>query len=414
MGLLPGSAFVIGPLREQHQTRPMLRGLVFGIAGIGGLLLGASALSELHGLSFVLRAAGLRGVVRFVADVDTVRYTERSVHVPLQSGPVEARIYAPLRRSRQTVLLVSGLHAAGIDEPRLVEFGRELAKSGVTVVTPAIRELSRFEITPRLTDHIEQAALWVAGNPVLSPAGRIGLMGISFSGGPSIVAAGRESLRNRVLYVLAFGGHDDLPRVLQYLCTRIEPEAASAPWMEPEDGPTRPPPHDYGVAVVFLNVADHLVPAAQVEPLRDGVRRYLKASYLDRSDKAGSAREFAAVRILAAQLPEPAATLLQNVNDRNVAWLGPVLLPYVESHGNAPGLSPSRSPAPNAPVFLLHGRHDTVIPAVESEYLARRLRGHVPVRLLITDLVSHAEADQPPDAIDVLRLASFWGDVLSR
>jgi hypothetical protein len=46
--------------------------------------------------------------------------------------------------------------------------------------------------------------------------------------------------------------------------------------------------------------------------------------------------------------------------------------------------------------------------------LADRLRGHVPGRLLVTDLISHAEADQPPHVTDVLRLAGFWGDLLER
>jgi dipeptidyl aminopeptidase/acylaminoacyl peptidase len=68
-----------------------------------------------------------------------------------------------------------------------------------------------------------------------------------------------------------------------------------------------------------------------------------------------------------------------------------------------------------APVYLLHGRHDTVIPAAESMYLAQRLRTQsVRVRLLLTDLISHAEADQPASALDVWRLARFWGDLLAR
>jgi dipeptidyl aminopeptidase/acylaminoacyl peptidase len=66
-------------------------------------------------------------------------------------------------------------------------------------------------------------------------------------------------------------------------------------------------------------------------------------------------------------------------------------------------------------VFLLHGRHDTVIPAAESVYLAQRLRTQsVRVRLLLTDLISHAEADQPAGVLDVLRLARFLGDLLAR
>ena len=66
------------------------------------------------------------------------------------------------------------------------------------------------------------------------------------------------------------------------------------------------------------------------------------------------------------------------------------------------------------PVFLLHGLEDNVVPAVESEYLAADLRGHAPVRLLLSGLISHAEADRPMHASDVLQLAGFWGDLLSR
>ena len=66
------------------------------------------------------------------------------------------------------------------------------------------------------------------------------------------------------------------------------------------------------------------------------------------------------------------------------------------------------------PVFLLHGIDDNVIPAIESEYLANDLRGHAPVRLLLSGLISHAEADQPAHVGDVMKLAEFWGDLLSR
>lgn len=43
-----------------------------------------------------------------------------------------------------------------------------------------------------------------------------------------------------------------------------------------------------------------------------------------------------------------------------------------------------------------------------------RLRGRTRVRLLVTDLISHADADQAAHTTDVLRLAAFWGDLLSR
>ena len=77
-------------------------------------------------------------------------------------------------------------------------------------------------------------------------------------------------------------------------------------------------------------------------------------------------------------------------------------------------LSVSKSPKPGAPAFLLHGMGDNVVPPIESEYLAQDLRGHAPVRLLLSGLISHADADQPARTSDVVALAGFWGDLLSR
>ena len=388
------------------------RRVAAAIGAIVLVLVGARACHYSHGLSLVVRGANLTGLIRTAADLDTVHHEERLVHIPMGLGSIAGRVYVPARGSNQTVLLVAGLHPAGIDEPRLMALSRELAKSKVTVVTPEIPELLRFDITPILTNQIEQAALWLATSADLTPTGRIGLMGISFSGGLSVVAAGRPLLRDRLSYVFAFGGHDDLPRVLTYLCTGVEGGPTIGRW-ELDPATLQRPPHDYGVAVVLLNVGDHLVPAEQVAVLRDAVRRFLWASYLDAVDAPAAAREFAELRTLARRLPEPAATLLDLVNNRDVARLGPLLLPYVASHVEAPALSPARSPAPTVPVYLLHGRLDTVIPAAESVYMAQRLRAQsVPVRLLVTDLISHAEADQPVRVVEVWRLARFWSELL--
>jgi pimeloyl-ACP methyl ester carboxylesterase len=144
------------------------------------------------------------------------------------------------------------------------------------------------------------------------------------------------------------------------------------------------------------------------------VRRFLWASYLDREETSRATEEFAAVRAAARTMPEPSATLLKYVNNRDVIHLGSRLLPHISDYANDPALSPSRSLTPSAPVFLLHGRDDNVIPAVESQYLADDLRGDARVRLLLTDLLSHAETDQPATALDVLKLIAFWGDLLAQ
>jgi hypothetical protein len=141
-----------------------------------------------HGFSLVARAAAPHGVLRARGNRDAVAVEGRLLVVPVGPAPLRARAYVPATRARQTVLLVSGLHPAGIDEPRLIHVSRTLAESNVLVVTPDIPELSRFDITTHVTDRIEAAAVWLALESGFAPDGRIGLMGVSFSGGLAVVA----------------------------------------------------------------------------------------------------------------------------------------------------------------------------------------------------------------------------------
>jgi dienelactone hydrolase len=353
------------------------------------------------GLSFVVRAADRGGVVRRLADLQAGAIRERALEIPLASRAIRARTYEPVRSIRRTALLVRGLTPTGFDDPRLVAFARQLARSGVAVVTPEIPELAAFAVTAAITDTIEETAAWLAGDPRLAPDGRIGLMGVSFSGGLSLVAAGRPRLHDRLAYVFSFGGHDDLPRVLTYLSSGTVGTYAAVP-------------HDYAVAVLLLEMSANLVPSQQGPALRDATLRYLRASDLERTDKAGAACEFTALRVLARTLPEPSRTLLDAVNRHDVALLGSRMRPIVDTFGRDAALSLSRSAKPTVPVFLLHGVEDSVIPAEESTAVAAELQGVAPVRLLLTNVISHAEPDQPAHLTDVLDLAAFWADLLSR
>jgi acetyl esterase/lipase len=395
---------------SENSVRHRLRRVALRTTIAGCVLLAVSASIYADAFSIVARAARLQGPLRRAANLGTVEYVERVARVPAPGGePMRVRIYVPERTARQTVLLVAGLHPAGIDEPRLMGLARELARSRFSVVTPDIPALAQFTITAALTDEIERVARWVAADADLAPAGMIGLIGVSFSGGLAMVAAGRPSLSDRVLYVFSIGGHDDLPRVLRYLVT-----GARGPADEPLGDEGVRPPHDYGLAVVLLNVAERLVPADQVDGLREIVRRFLKASSLHRDDEVQAKHEFASAREDINRMPEPSGTLLRHLIDRDVERLGSRLLPHVGDYGNEPALSPSRSPPSSRPVFLLHGREDDVIPASESQHLADRLRGHADVKLLLTDVLSHADIDRPKPVIEVARLMEFVRQVLSQ
>ena len=355
--------------------------------------------------SLFVRAANLGGRVEALADARARVVDVQPPHlVPTRQGEVRARFYWPHGRIRRSVLLIPGVHSMGIAEPRLTALAADLAGSGIVVMTLALPDLMGYRITARSADVIEDAVAWMAGRPDLAPDARVGMIGISFAGGLSIVAAGREAIRDKVAFVVSFGGHGDLARVLRYLATGVAVEAP---------GVVTHPPHDYGVAVILYAAADRLVPPAQVQPLRGGIGTFLLASQLTLVDMNEANATFEKARAMVASLPEPSATFLSYVNDRNVKAMGPILAPHLALEAD-PAASPERAPAPPAaPVFLLHGDDDTVIPAAESVVLGEYLRRQgVDVHVLLSQIITHAELDRSATTAESWKLISFWADVL--
>lgn len=403
----------------------MTKWLRAGLFLIVLMVMAGAALPYVDALAFIARVANMPGAIHTLAEARARAFVAGPiVQVPTRHGLIDARIYRPADGdSRRAVTLVPGVHMDGIRESRLVGMAEELAASGFTVLTVASPDLQRFRVTPASTDIIEDAALWLAdgadGQVPPEDDGKIGMLGISFSGGLSIVAAGRPALRDRVSYVMSFGGHGDLQRVMRYLAS------GNAPAMPPlEDASdivagaenvTIRPPHDYGVAVVLSGVADQLVPPEQVAPLREGILTFLLASSLDMIDKAQATVTFARARGFERTLPEPACTLMTHVNDRAVDKLGPILAPVVESLADRDehtSLSPERATPPTATVYLLHGADDNVIPSVETVLLAQYLRGKTEVHAVLTGLVTHAEVDRSAGAIEMWRLLGFWKSLM--
>jgi dienelactone hydrolase len=360
--------------------------------------------------SLFIRVAHVGGRVEALATRQADAVTIAPPHmVPTRHGAVPAQFYRPAGGFTRTALLIPGIHSMGISEPRLTALAHDMAGSGVMVMTLALPDLQRYKITPDATDVIEDATLWLAKQREFAPDGRIGIIGISFAGGLSIVAAGRESVRDKLAYVLSFGGHADLPRVMRYLATGDEVHVP---------GVQIHPPHDYGVAVILYGLADQgIVPPDQVGLLRTGIETFLLASQLTLVDMNEANATFQKARDYVKTLPEPAATYMTYVNDRNVTKLGPALVPYLGALGaDSPALSADRAPAPPAaPVFLLHGSGDTVIPTAESVLLADYLgKKGTDVDLLISELITHAEVDRSAAAAETMKLVSFWADVLKK
>ncbi len=379
---------------------------------LGLLLLGAVLLASWFGLSqsrygraigLLVRIGKLQGVVaRHVAGWQQTPVERRMLAYAGRHGAREARLYLPQRVRTRPLLLTGGVHGLGIDEPRLIAFAEALAQSGTPVITPTLPDLKAYLITPRLTDEIEDAALAVLASREVPQAldGRIGLLGISFSGGLSIVAAGRPALRDRVAFVFSMGGHASLPDVMRYLCTGITPDGVPYP------------PHDYGGVILLTNLAGDLVPAAQVAPLRAAVHQFLHASHVDMFDKAQAQVEFERARAMEQTLPDNARSFMYLVNTRHTGELGKRILPYIDRWGQEADLSPVKSPAPTAPVAVMHAHGDNVVPDSEAAALGRYLRTQgTPTRVYVSTMVDHAEVKRTPSPGELIALVRLWAEL---
>ena len=225
------------------------------------LAAGFFALPYLDALGFIIRAADIGGTPATLAGWRTYAFTRQpDMWVPTRSGDIPARLYEPDARARRTLLLMPGVHRDGINESRLVGLAEDLSATGYRVVTVAAPDLQQFKITPAVTDVIEDAVKWTSDQPQFRTDGKIGIVGISFTGGLSIVAAGRESIRDRVAFVMSFGGHGDLSRAMHYLASGdvlgdLQQAKQSSAVLGAEHVGVHPP-HDYGLAVTLLNLVD--------------------------------------------------------------------------------------------------------------------------------------------------------------
>ncbi|HEY5283846.1 MAG TPA: hypothetical protein VIM14_13725, partial [Polyangia bacterium] len=122
--------------------------IVLPVALAAGVALGTwHFLPRLASLAFIIRVAARESVWARLARLAAQEIQEGPiVAMPSRHGPVETRLYRPVGPTRRTTLLVPGVHMDGIHEARLVGLARELAASGLQVLTVAPPDLTRYRI----------------------------------------------------------------------------------------------------------------------------------------------------------------------------------------------------------------------------------------------------------------------------
>lgn len=299
----------------------------------------------------------------------------------LDLGGMRAYVYRG-RRIDGLWILAPGLHFLGPDDPRLDRFARILAASGKVVLAPFLPSHVDLRVSDRTTADLARAT--ERGIEMAQDLGlpKPALFSISFGSQPAIAIAGSDAFRDRISALVLFGGFADFAPTVRFCLTGRAGDLAL--------------PHDpLNAPVVWLHLLDHL--DLQVDRARVAAawREMVHRTWGKMELKAKGARDPFA-HAIAATLPEA---------ERAVFLMGCGLAPGGEAHletalSRLGAAFDFTDPRPHlarvrAPVAIVHGRDDDVIPYFEAEKLRAALPPGHPHRVMVTGLYGHTGSAMP-------------------
>lgn len=319
---------------------------------------------------------------------------EVDVQIAASPRPIRARLYRLAGSGpRQGIVVAHGVHYRGIDEARLVPFARALAREGVVVLTPELFELTQYRVSPGDVAVIEAAVTYLAGRHDVVSDDRVGLLGFSFAGGLSLIAASHPETQQHLNQVTSVGGHYDLMNVMQFLVTGQ---------LDTPQGTRTAKPHEYGLLILIHQNVDSFVPEADRDTLRTAFVAWL---HEDRDTARSAAQSL---------ITPEGRRLFSLLENQRLAELSGKLLKILDAQRpELAALSPKgRLNALQIPANLLHGAGDAVIPPSETDWAERELsEAGVPHLSLVTPLIEHVEVEGEPNLIDKFRLVRFMAQL---
>ena len=311
----------------------------------------------------------------FVSRFGKESFAVRPLSFAGTNGPIRAKLYSPINIARPpAMVVVHGLHQLGMEEPRLVNFAKSLAETGIEVLTPQVDAIADYHVVPESIDVIGKGAQELSH---LVGGRQVGVLGLSFAGGLSLMAAADPKYADSISFVAAVGAQDDVQRVEHYL---VEGQTK---W--PDGRLLTTPPHEYGRLILIYSHPEDFFAPADKDRARDSIRLLLH------EDVEGAKR---LAQTLSPNGQELMNAIFQHQRDQFRAKLAADLDSHsaealaVSPHGRLQGLKTK--------VLLIHGEGDDVIPPSETEWLVLDIpRGDLQAAL-ISRAISHVSLERQP------------------
>jgi hypothetical protein len=364
----------------------------FGIVLVLALaFLARPAYTHARAAALLLRFTGDGSEPKGFARFGMHEITEEDATIDTPSGPRRARYYVPKDLPDAPGMVVChGVHHLGIDEPRMQKFARAIASAGVVVLTPELKEIADYHIDPKSIQTIGRAAQKLTARVHRSG---VGVLGLSFAGGLSLLAASDPEYAPSIEFVVAVGAHDDLERVARFFVTDEI--------VDSDNTLVHTHAHDYGAVVLVYMFVDSFFEGRDVPIAREALKSWLWENF----DEA---------KTTAARLSPAGQKKMELVFDHREDVLRPEIervikvhedqMKRVSPHGSLDGL--------RAQVFLLHGAGDTVIPPSETHWLVRDAPAGAIAQALVSRVIVHVNLEGAPTARERFDLVHLLAGVM--
>ena len=294
------------------------------------------------------------------------------------NGPVRADLYLPepgkprVRGSSS----IMGSSIAGKNDPRLRRFGEILCRSGFVVFVPDFEGMRSFRVAPSDIDEVQVGfENLVSLRKYILPES-CGLFGFSYGSGPTMIAASRPTIGEKVRFIVSFGGYYNLKNVLSYIATGNFEFEGKRYFRKPQE---------YGKWVFLENNLDLITSAPDRLVLQRILQIKLKNEY-------ASIEQFLP---LLGEEGKNALALLSHTDPNQTEILLQKLPSSVRRSIEALSVAPALKQL-KADLILAHGEDDDMIPYTETLRLARAVPDPRRVYLQLLKSYAHVDPDRQP------------------
>ncbi len=278
---------------------------------------------------------------------------------------------------RGTVLAVGGMSVYGIEDRRFHSCCMAMASCGFRVVFTCFRDIDRFKIRAETVKHISDALQRLAGDPGICPDGKISLFAPSFSAGLCLLAAAGQKNHGIIKSICTIGTFGSVATSIEFLLKKQDND-------------------EYGRMIILYNFIRSSLGGngrAQARRAR-ALEKALKTAFMDN----GFQREKPELPSLLGDLAPVERDIFNRLRDDPSYRM----LHWERIRKNNTGMGKmmnelcvfSKLGSLKAPVVLIHGSHDEVIPPSESVLLHQGLKRLKRItRLVLTPLISHGDAE---------------------